>query len=397
MLLVNLFNIIRGYVIIMVEGYFLERFINICTRRQIYLWDIKKINSAKIRLKISINGFKMLRPIAHKTGCSVRIVQKKGLPFLLYKHRRRKTFIAGIVIFFGILWYITSFVWVIEVVGNEHLEAGEIKASLRECGFKKGSFKATLNLPALENRMLLANDKLSWVGIEIKGTKATVGIKERRKAPQIVEIHISCNIVSANEGVIHRMIVKSGQPMVKEGDTIEKGQLLVSGVLDSKVEGVRYVHAVADVEARTWYEETKELSLTKEINIKTGNEITRRSLKVFNFNINFFINSSIPYTNYDKMTSKKALTIGKNYILPIVIETNVYEEVMIEKQKMTIQQAIEDNIISIREKIKDQMSEGAQIVEEIMEHMRIDDNNIVFTLRVECIEEIGKQEVIIRN
>ena len=396
-LLVNLFNMIRGYVIILVEGYFLERFINICTRRQIYLWDIKKINIVKMRLKISIKGFKMLRPIVHKTGCRVKIVKKKGLPFLLYKHRRRKTFVAGIVIFFLVLWYITSFVWAIEVVGNEQLTASEIKTSLRESGLKKGSFKAMLNLPAIENQVMLITDKLSWIGIEIRGTKAIVGVKERRKPPQIIPKDIPCNVVSAKEGVINRMIVKSGQPMVKEGDTIQKGQLLVSGVIDSKVEGVRYIHAVADIEARTWYEQTQKLSLTKAIHIKTGNEKTKRSLKVFNFNINFFRNSSISYANYDKMTSKKVLTMGRDYILPVIIETTVYEEVIIEKKKITVQQAIDDNIASLREKIKEKLNEGTQIVEEMMEYTRVDNNNIMFILRIECLEQISVQEVIKRN
>jgi len=82
MLILRLWNYIRGYVIIIVKGYFLEKFINICTRRQILLWDIKMRGSGVMTLKISISGFKMLQPIARKTNCSVRIMHKRGLPII---------------------------------------------------------------------------------------------------------------------------------------------------------------------------------------------------------------------------------------------------------------------------------------------------------------------------
>ena len=68
MLLFRLWNYIRGYVIIVVEGYFLEKFVNICTRRQILLFDISRQKNSKMTLKVSIKGFRMLRPIAKKTA-----------------------------------------------------------------------------------------------------------------------------------------------------------------------------------------------------------------------------------------------------------------------------------------------------------------------------------------
>lgn len=83
MLLIRLWNYIRGYVIILVEGYFLERFINICTYRQLFLWDIKRRSDFEMTLKISIKGFKTLRPISRKAQCRVRIIKKKAYPLFL--------------------------------------------------------------------------------------------------------------------------------------------------------------------------------------------------------------------------------------------------------------------------------------------------------------------------
>ena len=118
MLLIRLWNFLRGYVIISVEGYFTERFINICTRRQLFLWDVIRLSDTTITLKMSIKGFKMLRPIAKKTRSKVRIVSKNGMPFVISRYKKRKALCwAHFIYCFNKL--VASFVWDIEVTGNQ--------------------------------------------------------------------------------------------------------------------------------------------------------------------------------------------------------------------------------------------------------------------------------------
>lgn len=141
MLLLRLWNYLRGYVIIIIEGYFLEKFLNICIRRQIYLWDVIKRNSSTMQMKVSIKGFKALRGIARKTRCRVRIKRKKGLPFVLNRYRQRKTFAAGAIICILIFGYLTSTIWDIEVTGNKNIPTQTILDSLANLGLKPGIFR----------------------------------------------------------------------------------------------------------------------------------------------------------------------------------------------------------------------------------------------------------------
>jgi similar to stage IV sporulation protein len=350
-----------------------------------------------MKLKISIKGFKAIRPIVRKTKCRVKILAKKGIPFIMHRYRKRKTFMIGVLLFFALLWYMTSFIWVIEIVGNKDIVKEEILKYLEQCGFKVGSFKIGLDTDSIENEMMLRMDRLSWIGIEIKGTKAFIEIKERILPPKILEKHIPCNIIAAKDGVIKSMVVKSGYPVVKEGDTVEKGQLLVSGVTDSKVEGIRYTHSIASIRARTWYEKSKQIGLIREKKIKTNRKTTKYTLKIMNNKINLFVNSSIPYTNYDKITHRKEVSLGKNYILPIVLESNIFEEVRIEKEKIKIEEAITQGTELLREDIISQLSPDVEILDEKVEHIFIDENNILVKLVIECIEEIGIQDEIIKN
>lgn len=375
----------------------MERFINICIRRQIYLWDIHKVNSGTIKLRMSIKGFKAARSVIHKTRCRMKIMEKKGLPFILHRYRKRKAFMLGILIFLGLIWYMTSFIWVVEINGYEKILKEEIEAQLQHCGLKVGAFKMGLDVVTIENEMMLKEDRLSWIGVEVKGTKAIVEIKERRKPPQILEKHIPCNIVGAKGGVIRNMLVKSGHPVVKEGDTVEKGQLLVSGVIDSQVEGIRYIHSVASVKARTWYEKSKEIPLSVVDKNKTGESVTKYALKFFDYKINLSINSGIPYANYDKITDSKDLAIGDKYIFPISLESETFEELSVEKRSIELEQAIAEGTQQLREELLEELDVNAELLEETVDHIFIDDQHILLKLTAECIEEIGVQEKIVKS
>ena len=87
-----LLNIILGYVTVEVEGYFIERFINLCNSQKIFLWNLKRTHSTRIIINIGIKDFKKLKPIARKTKCRVKMQKKKGIPFLLHKYQKRKIF-----------------------------------------------------------------------------------------------------------------------------------------------------------------------------------------------------------------------------------------------------------------------------------------------------------------
>ena len=89
----NLESYLNGYVNIYVEGYFIERFINMCRLQKIYLWNIVKKNDIYLTVNIGIKDFKKIRKTAKKTKCKVGINRKKGLPFFLHRYKKRKFFL----------------------------------------------------------------------------------------------------------------------------------------------------------------------------------------------------------------------------------------------------------------------------------------------------------------
>ncbi|HHV98505.1 MAG TPA: sporulation protein YqfD [Clostridiaceae bacterium] len=395
MLILRLWNYIRGYVIIIVKGYFLEKFINICTRRQILLWDIKVRGSGVMTLKISIKGFKMLRPIAKKTNCSVRILRKKGLPFVFSRYRRRKAFVAGAVLFVFLLYVLTSFIWSVEITGNENIETAVIEQKLAENGVKAGKLKYNIDTDRVANSMMLAIDQLRWISITIKGTKAKIQVAERVLPPELVPMDQPCNIVARRDGVISSIVVKEGYAAVKPGDTVIKGQMLVSGSIPIKgeEERKRLVHAIATVEARTWYEESCEVKTKITEKKRTGNVLEHKSIELFTKRIKLFP-KKIEFDEYDKIETEKRISLGGDLVLPFAIVTErFYESTEVEKE-LSLEEAKQLAADTAYKKALEKIPDGAKIVKPIANFKEDENGNLTAHVIIECLEEIGIEEKI---
>jgi similar to stage IV sporulation protein len=383
-MLLRLWNYVRGYVIIFVEGYFLEKFVNICTRRQIFLWDVKKKKNSTMSMKVSIKGFKMLRPIAKKTGCRVKIMRRRGLPFVLYRYKRRKTFVAGAALFIFLFYFMSSFIWSVEIAGNEKIDTEVIMERVYEFGVKPGVFKYRINPHDVANNLRVDLKELSWVSVVIKGTKVKIEVAEGVEKPQLVAKDIPCDIVATKDGVIKSIIVKSGLEAVKVGETVNKGQVLISGTVPVKNQegSPRIVHAIGEVTARTWYDarETVETKVLEKS--RTGRKKDNLSLMLFFKKIDLFHKNS-PYGEYDRVNIEKNLSIGEDLVLPfgIVIE-RFYENNIIEKEipldeakKIAANNAYKKAVASIPKEAK---VDGVLIAEAV----------------IECLENIGYEREI---
>jgi similar to stage IV sporulation protein len=395
MLLLRLWNYMRGYVIILVEGYFLEKFINICAHRQIFLWDIKKHKNSILTLKISIKGFKLLRPISRKSRCRVRIIKKKGLPFVLSRYRRRKTFVAGAVLFILLIYILTSFIWVIELKGNKELDTQFILEKLEGFGIKPGVFKYKINTDKAVNNMIMEIDMLSWISISLKGTKVKIDLAERELPPELVPKDEPCNIVAKRDGIIKTITTKNGIEMVKVGDTVTKGQLLVAGSIPIKGEEgeARLVHAIASIAARTWYERREMVNCTAVEKVRTGKTKDIYSIVVFTKRLNLF-KKYIKFENYDRIEINKKISIGEDLVLPFEIIVEKYYENILQEKELDIDEAKQIAADKAYNEAVIDISDTANMVQSSVNFVQDENNGLTAVVTIECIEDIGVEEKI---
>lgn len=387
-LLFRLWNYLRGYVIIIIEGFFIEKFINICARRRIHLWDVRIQRERRVTAKVGIGGFRLIRPVARKTGCRVGLLKKRGLPFVFSKYRRRKAFFAGAVLFFVLINVLASFVWSIEITGNEKLDTVFLENALAANGIKTGALKYRIDTRRAVDRMMLEIGRLSWISINIKGTKVKVQVRERKDIPEIVPRHIPCDIVAQKDGIIRQVIAKEGIEAVAEGDTVKKGQVLISGRVPVKGdEKYRLVHALGTVRARTWYEDEAPVMFTRTETLRTGRVIRDHSLVLFSKELDL-VRRKVGFSEYVTDEVRKKLTIGDDLVFPFEWVTVNYYEVATMEAHISEEDARETAAREAYEKALGRVPEEAEIVKENV-YFTEQDGKLTARAVLECIENIG--------
>lgn len=391
MLILRLWNYIRGYVIIIVEGYFLEKFINICTHRQIYLWNVKWKKNSTIVMKLSISNFRLLRPIAKKTHCRVHIIKKKGLPFILNRYKNRKAFVIGLGIFIVIFFVISSFIWDISVTGNSKVSTEVIMEKLSENGIKLGALKYNVNLDESVDNLMLELDDLARISISLRGTKILVTVNERVSPPNLINRNVPCDLIAAKDGIIYSIVAKEGLEMVKVGDTVTKGQMLITGTVEN-VNNPKalplMVHSMGIVKARTWYEASSKVEQKIVESKRTGLQKDMYSIVLFTKIFKLF-HSKVPYTNSEHIEIKKKFSIGENLVLPFGVIVDQYYEYELQQKEIDIATAQKNATDKAFASALEQIPKNAEIVKKDISFVQDDNGNSTAVAIVECIEDIG--------
>ena len=167
----------QGYVYVQLTGYAPERFLNLCGSRDILIWNLKPCENG-YTFCISVKGFKMLKPILKKTKTRIRILKRVGAPFATFRYRKRRIFFGGIFFFGILLYYLSGFIWNIEINGNSYLSNEVILDFLKEEACTFGTRKSDISCQELEEALRSRYEEVIWTSIKIYGTKMTVDIQE---------------------------------------------------------------------------------------------------------------------------------------------------------------------------------------------------------------------------
>ena len=217
-----------GFIGVEVEGFFIEKFINRCVSSKIFIWNLKKDLDTKMICNMGIGDFKKASKIAKETKCRIRIIDKRGVPFLMNKYKKRKIFGIFLLTIILCIIVLSKFVWNIEVKGLENIDEQELIDTLKTSGLNTGVLKNSIDIEKVIEKVRLERDDIAWIGINIDGTNAIVEVVEAEPKPDILDKNEFCNIVSDKTGIITKINVTNGMPAVSVGDTVELGTVLAN-------------------------------------------------------------------------------------------------------------------------------------------------------------------------
>ena len=196
-----------------------------------------------------------------------------------------------------------------------------------------------------------------------------------------------------NHGIIVKVNAQNGTPLVKEGDTIKEGTPLIGGWLEGKYTGINYVHANGNVTAKVWYSDSEKAPLSQVVSNKTGNTETKYSIRVNNFQKNFYKTLS-KFEKYDTIEEMKKLKLFSQFYLPLEIikKTNCeLEEKIVEYSK---EEAKNIAIERAKNNLNNQIANQENIQNTYINYNETD-TFVEVQVIYEVLEEIGTKEKIV--
>ena len=387
------FSYILGYLRISIEGYYIERFINICKKQNITIWNLKRNKNTMLFFNVRIKEFKEVCKIVKQLNCKLKIRNKKGLPFLMYKYKKRKTFAILLIIVVFIIGLSSMYVWNVDIIEENNQELPNIRQDIEEAGIKLGTLKSKINSKEIINKIRLKRNDVAWMGIEKKGTNIIVKLVKADQKPEIVDTNEYCNIVSDKTGVITKINAQNGTANVKVGDTINKGDILINGWMEGKYTGIRYVHAKGEIEAKVWYTKNKKIPYILTQTRETGNQENKYSLKINNFEINFLKKYS-KFEIYDTIETDSKFRIFSDFYLPISVVKTTFKEKENYTQKYTLEEAKTLGIEELQEELKKEIKDEKKIVNKNINTYEKEDGVEIY-VTYEVLENIGTNEKIV--
>lgn len=395
-MLIDKVKYFQGYVRVRLFGYAPERFLNLCSNRNILIWNLE-YHDDQYEFCISLRGFRQLKPILKKTRTKLVIVERTGLPFAMRRYRKRKLFFAGIVLCCALLYTMSLFVWKIEVNGNLHETDSNIIKFLEGKKVYHGLLKSKIDCEKIEEELRAGYEDIIWASAKLSGTMLIIDIQENLATNQQAEEQQSeegtpTDLVADKEAEIYSILTRAGTPQVEKGAEVKPGDLLVEGknpVLNDAGEIANYQYCVsdADILGITLYSYQDSFPLKYEDKVFTGRESSSYGIRVLQNQFRFphFLHK---FEKYDTITDEYDFKIGESFYLPLVFLKETHKEYQMEAKRYKKEEAENLAKQKLEEFCKELSEKGVQIIENNV-MIVTDDNTCTASGSLKVIEPIG--------
>ena len=391
-MLMGVRNFLRGSLQVELRGAAVERFLNLCSIHGVAFWDMRCLDVDHFTAWVSVGGYMSLRPYARKTGCKVQVIRKRGLPFLSKFLAKRWILFLGFLLSIVTVYYLSAFVWTIEVQGCEQTTETEILELVKRAGLQTGTKRSNCDLLKMQNIVMSNTEKLSYFTINFKGIHAIIEVQERDNPAEKPQKQSPCDVVSDLTGIVLRLRVRTGKAMVQIGDTIQPGDLLASGTIRNENDEtqITQLHAEAEADVRTWY--TLRAAVPCELQLLNKTEAySENSTFLFGerrFPLGLIEKKAVPW--YDKQIKTHYLSLHEYFRWPIGLERQ--KTVYCGAEKATIDAAALSKLLEQRMLNRLLMNKPeAQLVQTDFTLEQSSQGAWLGVLKVELVETTGRE------
>ena len=368
---------IRGYYVITVEGIGAERFLNYLIRNNINVFNVTRISSTKIQFCIDRSDIRELKKAYRGNDFEIKIKQNTGIPFIAKRIYKYKGMWICAILSLVILMSTSQFVTDVYIDCPEGIKQEEVRSELSKLGLKPGIYKKNIDRKKIRDCIMVTFDDIAYISVNITGTNVFVTITKKAETLSSKEESNYCNIISEKNAIIEKVIPRSGNAVVSEGDIVQKGDLLISGA---------NTQSLPEVWATTFYEVKKSASY-----IDTKQEKTGKSKNVYTISFydkQFNIRRKIKYNDYAIENKELKLTLG-NYTFPVKVNISTFYEVnniKIEKDEQKLKEELKQQVL----KELEYMIPASAKYTDVKHEYKVNKNMLEYLVTVQTSEDIAQ-------
>ena len=244
------YRFLCGYVCFRATDGFAERFLNLCSRNGIFLWNLRR-DANGIQAATSIRHYKKIRTSATRSGMRLKVESKQGLPFIISKHKKRIGLLYGAVIAAAFLSVMSTMIWSINISGNNVVTDEQILRALEEAGIRHGTFRKDVDAATVRFDVMSKIPELSYLTVNVLGSCLEIEVAEQTDEPHVADKSLPCDVASTTDGQIAALEVYHGTALHKQGEAVRAGEILAAGFIELTDGSVRLCHAEAYALIRT--------------------------------------------------------------------------------------------------------------------------------------------------
>lgn len=312
-----------------------------------------------------------------------------GLPAFLLRYRLRYGIVIGIFAFLFVLLSFDDYVWDIRVICDESVSEESVIRELSASGFSIGSDLDDLDFDILHNHFLLESEDIAWISVNMSGVVANVEVRSYKVGASTDNgTVIPRNLVASQDGQIAVITLRSGKRVVEVGQIVRKGELLISGIIDSQSLGVRYERADGEVLAYVNKEFSVEVPCRSTEKVFSGREFKKVSVNIFGKSINIFSNCRNSASSCDRINTVYQIKLLGRFSIPVFVEEIVFREYFEQAKRLNVSEAVE----IANAKLAAELGRALENAELVSKKITIDstDEAVRITCVLCCIENIAE-------
>ena len=361
-------KLLKGLCKVKITGLNVNKVLACAEQNGIRLKNIRRTEFTGIEFLIRHNDVPRLKAVINESEFRLKVLSASKRERFFCKNKI--CLAACLLAVSAALCILSKHTWTVRVYGLK--EPAAAIAAAKDAGAV--NWHGKIDTDAVSAAVKNTDGEIIWVSSSVRGAAVDIFVKTKE---QKAENGFCEKIVAAKDGIIQNLIVTGGTANTENGQTVTKGQTLISGVAHTGEPQSAEGKAIASV----FYYESISVPETEEV--YTGRKTEKTAFSFMGFEIKNGKNA--PFANFKE--EKREI---KTFFLPIKIYKIIYREtetVAVTREKDAL---IAQNQSELEKKIYSSLPRNAVIKEK---SAGAEESDGVFTVWVyiETVEDVAQR------